>query len=209
MEYERALRIARKLVKMYEPACERIEIAGSVLRGQWIPMKEVKDIEIVCIPLPTHRKWKDKRGKNRDYGILKRNRMDDRLEGYKERNRLKFLKNGPRMKQVMLIKRDGEELIKVDIFLVLPPAQWGVIKLIRTGPTSFSKWLVSYRKPKGFKFMKGAIHVEQSTVKEHYTEKPIKGTDNKLWVSIKTPEEIDVFKVLDIDFLTVPERELY
>ena len=209
MEYERALRIARKLVKMYSPACERIEIAGSVLRGQWVPIKHVKDIELVCIPKPTLKKWKTKKGKNRDFGILKRNRMDDRLERYEEKNRLLFLKNGPRMKQVMLIKKDGTSLIKVDIFLVLPPAQWGVIKLIRTGPASFSKWLVSFRKPQGFKFMKGCIYKREASLKSHYTKTEIKGTTNTVWLPIKTSEEKDVFKALDIDFITIPEREEY
>ena len=170
MEFERAYRIAKKLIKMYAPACEHIAIAGSVRRGEYVPTKEVKDIEIVCVPLPTLKKWKDKRGTSRNYGILKRNRMDDKLEHYEDLNRLKFLKNGPRMKQVMLTKRDGEELIKADIFLVLPPAEWGVIYTLRTGPTSFNKWLVSVKKPEGFKFLQGAIHREISTVKEHYTE---------------------------------------
>lgn len=46
MELSKAKIIADKYVKLLQPFCERIEIAGSIRRLK----PEVKDIEIVCIP---------------------------------------------------------------------------------------------------------------------------------------------------------------
>ena len=52
----------------------------------------------------------------------------------------KFIKNGPRYKQITL---PGG--INLDLFIVLPPAQWGVIFTLRSGPESFSRKCVTKR----------------------------------------------------------------
>jgi DNA polymerase/3'-5' exonuclease PolX len=41
------------------------------------------------------------------------------------------------------------EGINLDLFIVTPPAQWGVIFTIRTGPADFSHWLVTQRRKGG------------------------------------------------------------
>src|SRR6476620_865884 len=46
MKLADAEQVARNVVGLMRPFCDRIEIAGSVRRG----VAEVKDIEIVCIP---------------------------------------------------------------------------------------------------------------------------------------------------------------
>ena len=51
-----------------------------------------------------------------------------------------FVINGPRHKKIALA--DGLDL---DLFIVLPPAQWGVIFTLRTGPAEFSYWIVNRR----------------------------------------------------------------
>lgn len=47
MENQKAKLIAERIVSRLSPYCSRIQIAGSIRRGK----PEVKDIEIVCIPL--------------------------------------------------------------------------------------------------------------------------------------------------------------
>lgn len=47
MKLQEAKEIAEKLVEQLRPYCERIQIAGSIRRCK----PEVKDIEIVCIPI--------------------------------------------------------------------------------------------------------------------------------------------------------------
>jgi len=44
-----ARKLAEQMVERLRPACDKIEIAGSVRRGK----PEVKDIEIVCLPRDT------------------------------------------------------------------------------------------------------------------------------------------------------------
>lgn len=46
MRLEQAQRLAQQLVVDLEPACERIEVAGSIRRQR----SQVKDIELVVIP---------------------------------------------------------------------------------------------------------------------------------------------------------------
>ncbi len=50
------------------------------------------------------------------------------------------IKNGPRRKQIRL-----PQGINLDLHIVSPPAQWGVILAINTGPADFSKWIVTRR----------------------------------------------------------------
>ena len=47
MEYSTAIKIANRLVELLGPACERIDIAGSIRRMK----ADVKDVEIVCLPV--------------------------------------------------------------------------------------------------------------------------------------------------------------
>ncbi len=54
------------------------------------------------------------------------------------------IKNGHRYKQIRLPYG-----INLDLFIVLPPAQWGVIYTLRTGPEDFSTWVVTKRQKGG------------------------------------------------------------
>jgi DNA polymerase/3'-5' exonuclease PolX len=123
MELKRAREIAEKLVEKLAPYCERIEIAGSIRREK----AEVKDIEIVAIP---------------------KDELDFILPSLLPEAR--FIKNGARYKQILLsAARSGYEEINLDLFLVRPPAQWGVIFTLRTGPARFSKSIVTRRREGG------------------------------------------------------------
>lgn len=177
MKLLEAGKMAAQLIRLLEPYCEKIEIAGSIRRKK----KEVKDIEIVALP-------KDKIG---SYAGREGERMlVKKLAFLESKSRIRMIKNGEKYKQFMLVKRNGVELIKVDLFIVTPPAQWGVIFAIRTGPASFSKWLVSYRKPQGYTFKDGVLH-------------------NPIGEKLSTSTEESLFNTLGMDFIPVENRNEY
>jgi DNA polymerase/3'-5' exonuclease PolX len=92
-----------------------------------------------------------------------------------------YRKNGPWFKQFEF------EGIAVDMFLTTP-AKWGVIYMLSTGSSDFSHWLVTPRPAGAMPF-------------------GMRCKDGRLWLggmTIDTPEEADVFKVLGLPVL-VPE----
>lgn len=132
MELERAKRLANDLVEKLGPLCDRIEIAGSIRRGK----AEVKDIEIVAMPIqkaPVPRMG--------DKAVFK-TFLDQQLMRLFLDGEIEFIKKGDKYKQLWLV-REELQVIKVDLFLVTQPAQWGLIQVIRTGPAEFSQWMVT------------------------------------------------------------------
>lgn len=134
LSLDQAQEIADRYRDELLPYCERLEIAGSIRRKK--PM--VGDIEMVAIP--KFETW--------GHDLLGNPTLHNALEeevSYKFRNNgLVFTKSGPRYKQIQL-----QEGINLDLFIVLPPAQWGVIFLLRTGPEVFSKMAVTQRNKGG------------------------------------------------------------
>lgn len=138
---------ARTIAEYYRtelaPYCERIEIAGSIRRDK----PEVGDIEMVAIP-----KFKVF-GNGMFGGQNKYNSLDNVIQEA-HRNGMQLIKNGSRYKQMLLPKDTSREsankgFITIDLFIVLPPSQWGVQLLIRTGPAEFSKKAVTQRRSGG------------------------------------------------------------
>lgn len=171
MQYTQAKRIADQLVTRFTPYCERVAIAGSVRRGK----AEPKDIELVAVP---------RMGLEQDllgnplgtYSLL-----DDILPSVGRMD-----KGGPRYKQFWL-----PEEIYLDLFIVLPPAQWGVIYTIRTGPGDFSQWIVTPRQ-------KGGALPSYLTVHE--------GVVWNRGEALAVPEEADFFRLLGLEWIEPCER---
>lgn len=126
MEYKKAKNIADWWLDYLGKACRQIQIAGSLRRQE----QHVKDIELVARPVAIPLVDLFGEVQYSTYPI------DDLLLHYP------LVKNGPRYKQIDLRE------IKIDLFLVLPPAEYGVILAIRTGPKDYSKKLVT-QKAKG------------------------------------------------------------
>jgi len=126
----------------------------------------VKDIEIVCQPKEAFQDF-------------------DLKSAFEYRT---AIKDGKRYKQLVL-----PEGIKLDLFIVRPPAQWGMILAIRTGDAEFSKRLVTNKPwgflPIGYKVKDGAIW---------------KGDE-----LIETPDEQDVFRICGMNFIYPEDRSNY
>lgn len=181
MIHAQALAIAQAYMREFLPACERIEIAGSLRRGK----PDVKDIELVAIPKPFSAS--DLFGQPIatmnaltaliDVGFL------DLLPGHD----YKVIKGGPKYKQIAL-----PEGINLDLFIVTPPAQWGVLFTIRTGPADFSHWLVTQRRkggcmPANATQLDGCVYVN---------DKPI-----------PMPEEMDYLTFLGLGWIDPKDRK--
>lgn len=173
-----AQKIASALVSELRHGTERIMVAGSVRRRKSI----CKDIEIVAVP------FKEVGLFGMEIGSL----LDPILDRLEEQERLTFLKNGPRYKQLWLEKPKA----KVDLFLC-EPDEFGVLMAIRTGPKGFSHRLVTR---------------EENLTVDGYGLLP-KGwniRDCRLLkdgVPVPTPNEEDVFRELGLPFMDPWERD--
>ena len=172
MKHSDALTIAERVRGELAPFCEKIEIAGSVRRCR----PEVKDIEIVCVP---------RSGLDMFGGAGGRSPLLDYLD-------LKFIDRHllvkGKDKYRMYALADG---IKLDLFMVTPPAQFGLQFVIRTGPADFSHRLVTPRKyggaaPSNLRFKYGAAWLDGGL--------------------IPMPTEESVFEYFNLPFIPPSER---
>jgi DNA polymerase/3'-5' exonuclease PolX len=191
MKYTDALPIAEKLVDLLIPGCSRIEIAGSLRRKK----DDVGDIEIIAIP--------DMRPVRPTFGMAHvfATTLDAVLyglamDGDESGIMLHALKGGGKYKQYWVSQDHGYHLldIKLDLFLVTPPAQWGSIFMIRTGPADFSKWMVTPRShggalPDGYDHQKGSA---------------VRTSDGQI---IPMPEEIDYFNFCGLPYIEPENRQ--
>lgn len=131
--YAKALTKAESLLTLLQPACERIEIAGSLRRQK----AEIGDIELVAIARrsPILDMFGQASGSTCDVAALLE------CEGI------------PRIKQGR--KVDGERLkgfmwegMGVDLFLC-EQATWAMCLLIRTGSKAYSQWFMTPRRKGG------------------------------------------------------------
>jgi hypothetical protein len=191
MQHNAALKVAESLLEHLQPACSRIETKGSIARLK----PEPKDIELLAVPLPGKvTSGRPEFGKPipKIYPTL----LDKLLGEMEQQGDLYFKKDGPRYKQFWMM----DVGIAVDLFLVLPPAQWGVQSVIRTGPAEFGHWMVT-RKCKG-----GALpddHIVEGGVvgKRVRTDK---GDVRK--GELPMPEEIDFLRFCSLDWIEPKDR---
>lgn len=133
----------------------------------------VGDIEIVIIPPAAINLFGDPEDDEEDYALYL-------IDCVLTEAGCKFVKNGKRYKQVVY---DGR--YTVDLFITTPE-KWGCIFTIRTGSADFTKRLVTKKRygglcPDNLQFRDGRI-VEDD-------------------ILLDTPEEIDVFKALGMDYV--------
>jgi DNA polymerase/3'-5' exonuclease PolX len=154
----RARSIADAIGEALRPGCERIEVAGSIRRGR----DNVKDIEIVALPRAAT-------------NLLGERSIDDELrpivDALVKEGRLAWRASArggawsirpagsvartPGRKYYPLVAVRAQ--IPVDLFAVIPPAQWGAILAIRTGPGEYSKRLVTMCQDRGLRCVDGRL----------------------------------------------------
>lgn len=121
--HAQAMEIAGRLKALLSPACERIEIAGSLRRGK----PDVGDIELLCIPKPAD-------------SVFFADQLDQTLKRLIADRVLDFRLNvngrwtyGVWNKHLV----DVGSGIGVDIFSTTA-AKWGMALVVRTGPADFN-----------------------------------------------------------------------
>lgn len=179
MDYELAVakKVADELVERLRRSCAQIEVAGSIRRRA----ARVHDVEIVAKP------WLEGVPDLLGDALHYRSRLDDALAELQEKQMLRTFpgaKHGERFKQFVILPTG----IKLDLFVVRAPAQWGSTLAIRTGPAHYSHWLVTPRRqggamPSHLRHRDGGVYDGQDLV--------------------PTPTEEEFFAVLEIE--PVPE----
>ncbi len=192
MELEQARELARQWIELLRPYSDRIEIAGSVRRCK----VEVKDIEIVAAPKIEKAVREIKAGLSFPGLPVPVQTIDLPVEFTVNKlltalyaNVLpgKKVKGGERYWQIAM-----SEGINLDLFMVLPPAQWGIIYTIRTGPADFSHWIVTSKRfggalPSYARVSEGQLFQGEETV--------------------PMPEEIDFLNFLGLGWIEPGERQ--
>lgn len=138
---------ALDLVKWFQPVSNRVEVAGSIRRGA----PDVGDIELVMEPLIVN-------APDGMFGTIDMNMLTVQIDQLIQKRVLASHptdpKRGDRYSKVVHVVSG----LQVDIFSVLPPASWGVIFLIRTGPAAFSHGFVNAIRKRGFHVADGQLH---------------------------------------------------
>lgn len=172
--------IAAKLRDALAPLCDRIELAGSIRRG----VSLVKDIELVAIP-------KTERDLLGVVDPKMRTELDVKIDRLVESGKLAWrvrhdgqrIAQGSKFKALVAVKSG----IAVDLFLVTPPASWGAIFAIRTGPWQYSRALVTMCQSLGLREHQGRL------VRADGTE-------------VDTPEEADFIRACGAEYVEPRER---
>lgn len=189
----RAMSVAKQFTEQIQDCVETAVIAGSFRRGK----EFVHDVEIVAKP-KFSTKQADLFGGNADLTPDKnsRNELHERLlqmrnsgivttDRYrKDRKQNPF---GQKYYRINYHPSDTDYIYPIDLFVVIPPAQWGVILLLRTGSASFSHWFVQQGRAYGIKVDQGHLEMQNMV--------------------LDTPTEEDVFNYMHVPYISPTERD--
>lgn len=169
-----AKQLASEWIELLRPLCLRVEVAGSVRRGEQAP----KDIDIVCMPKPFE--MTDLFGETVKLPTAG-NPLHEQIKTLVSDHGGTLTLNGQRQKRIHL----PGECINIELWIVTPPAQWGVIFLLRTGPSEYAKWIVTSETaggalPQYLNMRDGGIYMRDQ-LKE-------------------TPEEKDVYRLIRLPY---------
>lgn len=190
-----ALATALRIVRDLRPACERIEIAGSVRRGK----PEVHDIEIVVAP-----RWESRSIGDLWCTPVEVDVFEEHLAGLIDSGALRpravvihrangSVEEGSRLGTAYKALETGTA-VPVDLFVVRPPAQWGVIYALRTGPGRWNTKLVTDCKAISRRVRAGQVEAWRGGVGR--------------WEPVPTPEEEDFFRELGQPWVEPAARDV-
>lgn len=187
--------VAATALEVLAPACERIEIAGSVRRGA----NTCGDVEVVCIPKlgePGRDLFGEAIGEPPDElhdlcdALRASGRMIPRL------NKLGRESWGRKLKWMFFYPNAGNwkwpEAMALDVY-ACDAETWGATLAIRTGPADFSHRLVTPKAAGGY--CPAPLQFKGWRIVERASGEPL-----------PTPEEADVFEALGMDWIEPGER---
>ena len=195
-----AQRLTDMLVKTLKPACERIEVAGSIRRKK----ATVGDIEIVCIPTIVETNLPGQlslfgMGEDRPAEIRVESKLEKLLQRLVDEKVLRDqpptgidarAAQGPRYKKFWKREPVQGEWMQIDLFITTATS-WGAIYTIRTGPGDFSKAMVTHIKiATKYRQMGGDLIVEETGE------------------VVPVPEEIDYFRRAGVAFIEPKARSV-
>lgn len=175
ISYSEGVQRSAAIVEHLEPHCETIRVAGSLRRER----PRVSDIEIVCVP-KVERDLFGEYDASQPHAVA---RALDAFEPIAPRLRSDGARIAWRERFFAGITIDE---VAADVFCVLPPAQWGVIFAIRTGPALYSQYLVTRAREFGYRVKDGRL---------------LNGAD-----VVPTPDEQSFFGALRLEYAEPPAR---
>jgi DNA polymerase/3'-5' exonuclease PolX len=174
-------RIAHEIIGLIGDACERIEVVGSVRRK----VQTVHDVELLCTPRYATRT--DLFGGASSFNVL-----EETTAKLRESGLVASMAWGPRLKRFVYA---GQQ---VELYIVLPPSQWGLASIVRTGPADFSHQVVT---PKGQRC--------SGNGRQGLMPRELRVHDFGFYrgiTCVETPEEADVFALLKLPYIKPEAR---
>ena len=185
---EQASWIATSILGQLAPACERIEIAGSIRRRK----PEVGDIELVAVPriesTVEYDLWGNQVTTTRS---LLNARRDELLDEGTLAEHPDDPKRGPRYSKLWI----PDAGVQLDLFTASADFSFGLILLLRTGPADYSQRFVTQIKQR-----RPAHHVAGG---ELHGGMQCWGTPCTV---VPTPEERDVFRATGVPWVEPWDR---
>lgn len=186
----RAIAVATEVGEALGPVVQRMSIAGSLRRG----VQNVGDIEIVAEPQYQTNLFEEERTPLFEPIWRACERLGE------------LMIRGKR--QVKVADVAGVKGLKLDLFLVHPPAQWGSIYLIRTGPRGFSTRWVSRLIGLDMRHINGRVIATSTKRIRRVREDGIAVTlEYRGGQTIPTPNEEECFRLAEMDFLRPRDRK--
>jgi DNA polymerase/3'-5' exonuclease PolX len=161
--------VAVALASTLMPACERIQVAGSVRRQR----PDVGDVELVAVP-------RIETEPDGMFGERSINRLTERLDMLLAAGTLASHPTDPKRGERYSKLLDAGSGLQVDLFSARP-ATFGLIFLIRTGPAAYSERFVTDLRRRGLHVAGGELHRGGLGCGAYECE------------VVPTPEEADVF----------------
>lgn len=135
--------IALELVALLRDSCERLEVAGSIRRRK--PM--VADIELVAVPRIEGQPTGDLWGSKVNVDLLQMALDFFTLNGRLQPRDVTIRRASGTVEHQVRLGDSYKALVyrdlPVDLFIVRPPADWGVILALRTGPGDWNTRIVT------------------------------------------------------------------
>ncbi len=194
MIYREAKELAERLAAMIEPGCLRLEIVGSVKRGD---KAECHDIEMLVIA--------NEKTPRPEFGqkVVHKTMLDKVVWEMCEYRILRFLEGGDKLRKYAILEARTIDPFKLELYIVKPET-WGIQNVIRTGPSLFSHRFVTNKSAKCY--IKEMGRAFPGLLPDEYTY--VRGETKILsgGEALSLPEEADALKLLGLGWIEPKNR---